>query len=428
MDKENRYHTELSVVITKYGKMKNLKITLTVILFLLIYLGFGQSKDWNTWRGPNANGSSNEANWSPDKIIDGNGIVWSTNIGTGHSSVAVSGNKLYTMGNWEISENKFIDRVVCLDVNTGEVIWKFEYDMDEMEDPGPFSTPVIDEGNLYTLGRGGQLYCFNPDNGEIVWNKNLIKLGLTQEDGEFACSPIFIDDILVLNMNLNGLALNKYTGEVIWNSEIDQRSLSSAVSYKLNNKEFVVVQGDKETRCVNPANGSVLWMIPEGHISDPIVEDDMLLIYSYKGSSLYNLKSVPPERVWNNINIKAQFQSYVINDGYSYGFSSYTGMKLICFEVNTGEIQWEQKMSAGSLILANNTLIVIDKEGVLRFVEASPKGFNEIGITPVIELVKTDTKGRGYRRISGCWTNPVLCNKKLYVRSSYGDLVCLDVS
>lgn len=407
--------------------MINLKTTLIFFLISLGLICFGQSSEWSTWRGPNANGSITQSDLNYDKILVGQGLLWSTDVGTGHSSVAVNGNMLYTMGNWEISENYFIDRVVCLDVNTGEIIWKYEYKMDEMEDPGPFSTPVIDDEYLYTLGRGGQLYCFNSSKGNIIWSKNLVEQGLTNKDSEFACTPVILNDLLLLNINLSGMALNKMTGELIWNSEPDQRSLSTALLFNKDGVEYIAVQGDKETRAVNPRTGEVVWMIPEGHICDPIILDDKLLIYSYKGSSLYKLDN-SPVRLWHNPDIKAQFQSYVTVDGYSYGFSNYGGMKLICHDNSTGGIVWSKKMTAGSLIVANNKLIVVNKTGTLFFIEATPESFNELGSAKVFELAETDNKGRGYRRINGCWTNPVICKGKLYVRSSYGDLVCLDVS
>jgi len=408
--------------------MKSLKFTLLLILLSLITSGIGQNSDWKSWRGPNADGTTNDKDWNPDKVINGEGILWYTNVGTGHSSVSVSGDKLYTIGNWEISDSNFIDRIVCLDVNSGELIWKYEYEMDEMEDPGPFSTPVLNGDKLYTLGRGGQLFCFNAENGDIHWSKELIKLGLTKDNSEFACTPVFIDELMILNINLSGMALDKNTGEVVWNSEPGQRSLSTAVEFTLNGKKYFAIQGDGETRAIDAESGEVIWMVPEGHICDPLFVDNDMIVYSYKGSSRYTLDISSPKREWKNDDIKAQFQSYVTNDGYSYGFANNSGMKLLCHNNSTGEIVWMQKMQAGSLILSNNTLIVIDKKGVLHFIEASPEGYSEIGSAEVIELAKTELKGRGYRRISGCWTNPVICNKKIFVRSSYGDLVCLDVS
>lgn len=408
--------------------MKYLKLFLLSPLMLILVVGYGQSNSWNSWRGPRADGSTSETNWSVDHIRNGNAVLWTKNVGTGHSAVAVNGDKLFTMGNWEIAENKFIDRVVCLDAHTGKLVWKYEYSMAENEDPGPFSTPVWDEGHLYTLGRGGQLFCFNASDGSLIWNKNLVTEKLTLAEGEFACSPLIVNDLLVLNMNTSGLALNKQTGDVVWNSAPDKRSLSTAVPFSLHGKTFVATEGEGITYAIDPTDGQVQWTVPEGYTADPVFYQDQMLIYSYKGSSLYNLETNPPERIWNNLNIKASFQSYVRKDAYSYGFNNRGMMKLICFDIRTGNIQWEEKMSAGSLIISGHTLIIIDKEGVLRFVEASPTAFKEIATASLIHMAETDTKGRGYRRISGCWTNPVLCNKKLYIRNTYGELVCLNMA
>ncbi len=408
--------------------MKYSKIILLSIVISIIHTTSAQNHEWHQWRGPQSDGSTMETDWGLEKIMNGKAILWTTNVGTGHSAVAINGDRLYTMGNWEITDSNFVDRVICLDANTAKLIWQFEYPMNEGEDPGPFATPVFDDGRVYTLGRGGQLYCFNAADGAIIWEKNLISQGLTHEEGEYACSPVVVDELLVFNINLSGLALYKESGQVAWNSEIAKGSLSTAVAFDLDGNTYVSIQRDGKTLAVNAKNGSINWELPEGHISDPYVHQDEFLIYSYKGSSLYDLKSNPPVRIWNNLDVKASFQSYVSKDGYAFGFSSRGMSKLICFEIATGDIKWAEKMSAGSLIVSNDLLVVIDKEGILRFVEASPVVFKEVATASVLEMVETDTKNRGYRRINGCWTNPVLCNKKIYVRNSYGDLVCVDVS
>ena len=82
----------------------------------------------------------------------------------------------------------------------------------------------------------------------------------------------------------------------------------------------------------------------------------------------------------------------------------------------------------GALILAKNILIILDYKGKLILAEAKPDKFKEIASRQIFELPKTDNKGRGYRRVSACWTNPVLCNSKIYLRNTYGDLVCMDLS
>jgi len=286
---------------------------------------------------------------------------------------------------------------------------------------------VIEGTYLYTLSRGGHLHCFDADKGTVVWEKHLVDQQLIPGDAELACSPLIMDDLLILNINKNGLALNKRTGETVWSSDPNKSSLSTAVPYMIGGKRWITIQDDDSTSCVDPQSGNVLWTIPEAFITDPLIVDDRMLVFSYKGSSLYNIASNPPTRIWNNPALKARFQSFVKKGDFAYGFINQGGDKLICFESGTGTIKWTEKVSAGSLIISNGILILIDKEGILRFIEASPNGYNELASAPVIEMAATDTRGKEYRRICGCWTNPVLCDGKIYVRNTYGELVCLDV-
>ena len=87
-------------------KLKLLPKNLLFIFFISLFFNCSnkvncQSNDWLQWRGAKANGYSPETNWNPKAILNENCIVWKINIGMGHSAVAVKGNRIYTMGNFE---------------------------------------------------------------------------------------------------------------------------------------------------------------------------------------------------------------------------------------------------------------------------------------------------------------------------------------
>ena len=152
-----------------------------------------------------------------------------------------------------------------------------------------------------------------------------------------------------------------------------------------------------------------------------------MLINSYDGFDLYNLENDKPEIIWTNKDLKANFQTYVISGKFMYGFCGPSDKKFQCISLSSGEIKWQTKLEGGSAIISNDILIIIDKKGKLIFAEASAESYKEISSLQVINLAKKNTKGRKYRRESACWTNPVLCGGKIYVRSTYGELVCVDV-
>jgi outer membrane protein assembly factor BamB len=79
--------------------------------------------DWPVWRGPTANGISEESGWSHKKAQ----VSWKKELGEGYSAVCVRGDRLYTMGH-KLGEKKMGEDVVyCLNAKTGEELWRYEY-------------------------------------------------------------------------------------------------------------------------------------------------------------------------------------------------------------------------------------------------------------------------------------------------------------
>ena len=123
-----------------------------------------------------------------------------------------------------------------------------------------------------------------------------------------------------------------------------------------------------------------------------------------------------PKEIWRNKNLRNQFNSSVLLDGFLYGIDGDTTgtATLRCVELKTGKVRWSQEgVGSGSLMAADGKLIVLSEGGELMVGPASPKGF-----TPSAKAKVLDGK---------CWTVPVLANGRIYCRDAAGDLVCLDV-
>jgi hypothetical protein len=96
-----------------------MKSALSLVLLAVsgfCFLHFANAVDWPQWRGANRDGISTEkiapASWGKD----GAKQLWKKEVGTGASSVAVTGGRLYTMGN-----NGNMDVVFCLDAARVEI-------------------------------------------------------------------------------------------------------------------------------------------------------------------------------------------------------------------------------------------------------------------------------------------------------------------
>ena len=75
--------------------------------------------DWPQWRGPNADGVSQETGLRKEWAEGGPSVLWTVDtVGVGYSSIAVKDRHIYTLGDLE-----GIEHVLCLDARDGRVIW-----------------------------------------------------------------------------------------------------------------------------------------------------------------------------------------------------------------------------------------------------------------------------------------------------------------
>ena len=75
--------------------------------------------DWPQWRGPNADGVSQETGLRKKWAEGGPSVLWTVDtVGVGYSSIAVKDRHIYTLGDLE-----GIEHVLCLDARDGRVIW-----------------------------------------------------------------------------------------------------------------------------------------------------------------------------------------------------------------------------------------------------------------------------------------------------------------
>src|SRR3954466_5972451 len=71
-------------------------------LFIIAISTTALAIDWPQWRGPNRDNVSTETGLLKEWPKDGPPLLWkATGLGGGHSSVAVVGDRIYTMGDGE---------------------------------------------------------------------------------------------------------------------------------------------------------------------------------------------------------------------------------------------------------------------------------------------------------------------------------------
>lgn len=86
------------------------------------------SSDWPQWRGPNRDGVSQEKGLLKEWPQDGPAMAWQVNdVGVGYSSLAVQGDRIYTLGDLD-----GVEHVLALSAKDGKRLWAVQ--------PGPVAS------------------------------------------------------------------------------------------------------------------------------------------------------------------------------------------------------------------------------------------------------------------------------------------------
>jgi len=418
-------------------KSRTLVCVLVSIVFgISAQYGIAGDFDWPRWRGPNGNGISMETEWNPKALSEDPEILWKTNVGLGNPNIAIKDNYLYTMGQ---QGGEII--IYCLNAETGVEVWRYSHE----GRMGPYTThqtPTIEGKYVYTLSSNGYVVCLKAKTGKVRWAKNIVEeYGVVKPNYGFAGSPVIEGGLVIITVNLSGMALDKKTGKKVWVSEPCKRmalhsvhqsgsEYATPVMYDYKGKRSAAIFSAKGLASVDVKTGEQQWLYDwkpyvKVSVAEPIIFDNKVFISCayMAGCELLDISGNEPKVIWKNNNMRNLFSTSVLIDGYLYGCDGRvinlpTLCTLTCVDTETGNKTWSKELGPVSLIAADNKLLVLQEMGTLYIVEASPTSYQEISSFKIPD--QTD-----YER---WWTPPVLLRGRIYCRSSTGDLICIDVS
>jgi len=375
--------------------------------------------DWPCYRGPNHNGVSNETDWNSNWAPGGPKVLWEKEIGIGFATTAVAGGRAYNLGNGD----KKTETVYCFDAQTGQELWKHSYPcplLPNSYEGGSLATPTVDGTKVYTLSKIGDLFCLDAATGKVLWHKQLNKdMGFKLPTWHFSSSALIAGDMLLLNMGAAGLALNKDTGEPLWQNGKGRCGYATPVPFQMDGQPCLAIMGEVTLFAVRQSDGKQLWQYPwktmyEINAADPVVLGNQMFITSgYKhGCALLEFNAAGAKKVWENKAMAMQINSPVVRDGFVYGFDENV---FKCLKLQDGSEQWKDgSLGKGSLMMsADGRLIITSEKGELVIAKANPQKFEAVARAQILPKTK-------------CWTSPVLANGRIYARNAAGKFVCVD--
>jgi outer membrane protein assembly factor BamB len=380
-----------------------------------------QAVPWTQWGGPHRNftteASGLKASWPPT----GPKVIWKRPLGEGYSSPSVDGSVLYTMYGRPGQEI-----VTALDAGTGKTLWEkstpmtFHSDAAEMGN-GPYATPLLVGGRVFTAGVNGRLQCLEGKTGKVLWTQMLwTDHGGTHLMYGYASSPIAFRDMVIVPVGGKGkatMAFRQADGSVAWAKGNIPNAYSSPLIINVDGVDQLVEIMNGLVFGLNPHNGDLQWQVPFKAdygiaVATPVWCPGNLLFVSAEygaGAKMIRLRrngmQTKADEVWSSNRLRLHNGNAMWIDGVLYFTSGGKGSQAIlsAVEASSGKILWQERsIQKATFIWADRKLITLDQDGNLMLANPSQQGFQ---VNAKSELLTTLS-----------WTPPVLVGTRVYIR------------
>lgn len=394
-----------------------------------------ETADWPQLFGPErtsvASANGLHLSWGDE----GPQELWSIDIGTGYGSPVVAGDQVvfnHRDGDEEI--------VQCCSVLDGAPRWVHRYpttfQCDYEYSNGPYSTPLIHDGRVYTVGGQGQLHCLDLESGEVVWSRDL-HADYEMEDDVFpvGASPLIADGRLIFNIGAVDkkagiIALDPGTGSELWRSTDLGAAYCSPYAATIHGNDFLFVITDRGLVSLDPVDGKMDWI--QEHYSrsplsynavSPLVVDDMVLLVTGPGPGAVCVQIQPDrsrkERWRNRRVLDSQFNSLILNGTSVIGFTAagQGGAELRCVDIASGELRWKYHsvLRRGQGLIAGKALVLLGERGHLAAILAGEREPKVLSFTKE-PLMKEP-----------CYCAPAIAGGRLFLKDETR-LACFDLS
>jgi outer membrane protein assembly factor BamB len=410
--------------------------TLALLLLLALATPVAIADDWPQWRGPGRDARSAETGLLESWPEGGPPLAWkSSGLGTGYSSLAVVGQRIYTLGDIEGKQY-----ALAISRKDGSLLWKTEIGPHwEDQFPGPRSTPTVEGNRVYVLGTEGGLACLDAASGEVVWKRDLVKDfgGVLMKaqgtyDWKYSESPLLDGNKIIVTpggKDAAVVALNKKTGEEIWRvavPELGEKGLDGAgyssvvVSEAGGVRQYVQLLG-RGLIGIDAETGRFLWGYNKvanhvANIPTPVVKGDWVFTSSGYGTGAAQLwlkkteeGVAAEESYWLEADtMQNHHGGMVLHERHIYSGTGHNKGFPLSVDATSGKVAWGPVRNDGkgsaAVMYADGRLYYRYQSGLMVLVEATPEAYREHGSFEIPDVKQFS------------WAHPVIADAKLYLR------------
>jgi outer membrane protein assembly factor BamB len=362
--------------------------------------------DWPEMRGPNRDGRSAETGLPEKWALNGENFLWRAPYG-GRSAPIVMGNRVCVQ-NPSGRGTELQERVMCLDADTGKVVWQYKFNIFQSDVPPHrvgWASPAADPqtGNIYALSVGALVVALSKD-GKLLWQRSIGEewAAFTTHGGR-TMSPIIDGDLVIVNSavsnwgtmanrSLRFIALDKRTGDIVYVATPGGRPYDTAYPAPLiatinGTRLLIAGNGDGGFQAIKPQTGERLWnflaskrsintgVVVKGntvivsHGDENLDSSELGMIGAIDGGQAGDIKQTK----WAVKGFQFGFSSPLIDGDRVYQIEN--GSKMRAFNIETGKELWRQDLGTvqkAPPVLADGKIYVGTESGKFFILRPGP--------------------------------------------------------
>jgi outer membrane protein assembly factor BamB len=385
---------------------------------------------WSQWRGDRRDGSTSAVArtdlWPP--ILE---RVWERDVGDGYSGPVIVGERV-----WVHSRRNNSEVVSCLHLATGEILWSRSYSAPFRQDhdalahgSGPYATPAVSHGKLFTIGVTGVLSVWEAATGRLIWRKDpAAEFNPSFPYFGAAASPLVSGEVCFVhfgghfrdrpdNQGVGAIvALNAADGQELWRyGGVLPAVGASPILSDIAGRPHLVFKTLRTIIGLDPRNGALLWTIPckipmDNTIVTPVIANGQLITSDYDaGISAWQIQPAgnrwTVRRSWAHRDVSLFMSSPVLVGGLLFGFSHLKKGQLFVLDPGNGTVLWLGAPRSGehaSLVAWGDEALAFMDDGSLLVGKITRQGYNA---------------SRKYRLgASGGWSHPAVTADRIAAR------------
>lgn len=375
--------------------------------------------DWPQWRGPARDGVVRGGPFSWPQELE---RVWSVPVGLGHSSPVVAEGRVFQFARQ--GEDEILR---ALDPATGETLWENRYRAPyrvnpgaRFHGPGPKSTPIVADGQIFTLGISGTLSAVDTADGELVWRHEFSdEFSRTSPVFGTAMSPILYEGTLIAHVGgANDGALAAFdveTGSERWRWDEDGPGYASPVLATFGDSVQLITQTQERIIGIDPGSGELLWSVgfrtdyDQNSVTALAIGESVIL--SGLNNGIFGARpELGPDgwrlnQLWKITDVSMYMSSPVLNKGRVFGFSHRRSGQFFALDPATGKLVWTSRGRDGdnaALLAIGDHVVMLTDEARLIVVDAAADTY-----APVAEYSVAD---------SPTWAHPTPVGDSLLIK------------